>query len=176
MDETSPTILQLAEYALNAPIEQDRRSRRSSLVRRFFIRIGLPAFWLIYWGSRAIQFILENGLRSRRGQLGLLAFGITIVVPMAVYWLRQNEWILIPGGLVIRKTSLRQFKTSTRRFTAADAVLILAWRQPGWEAQILQEEKIVEKRRLTPLECIALLGAWQSPLPAPDVKKLVDLQ
>ena len=176
LDETSPTVVQLAEHALDGPIDEDRRSRRSSLVRRFFIRIGLPTFWLIYWGTRAIQFILEHGLHSWRGQIGLVAFVLTIVVPIGVLWLRQRQWIVIPGGLIVRKTSLRRLKTSMRRFTAAEAVLILAWRQPGWEAQILSEGEIVEKRKLTPLECVALLAAWQNPLPPPEMSKMVDLQ
>jgi hypothetical protein len=54
-------------------------------------------------------------------------------------------------------------------------VLILNPSRPGWDAVIWRDGRSY-LRKLTDLEAIALLAAWQSPIAPPEPERLSDLR
>ncbi len=61
-------------------------------------------------------------------------------------------------------------------FTPGNSAIVLEANGPGFRASLIRDDKIDEQMRLTSIEAVALVGAWQSPIAPPGLERLVDLQ
>ena len=86
----------------------------------------------------------------------------------------SGQWFLVPGGVVVRRQSLMRARVVLDRYTPADSVLLVLPRPPGWLTTLGQGRRRI-RQLLSPQECVALLRAWQCPLPPPEIVELEDL-
>jgi hypothetical protein len=85
-----------------------------------------------------------------------------------------GKWLLVPGGVVVRRERIWSRRAELRLFTPADTLLLLTPEPPGWRATLSDESRRVS-RLLTRVEATALLRVWQSPCPPPPADRLADM-
>ena len=176
LDETHPTLANLAELSAGSNAVAPLGRKTWALGRRFGVRAGIVIAWVGFCFMGVVRDLLTSGFRA----LDLFAWVILAIVPVAfgqflLWWITDN-WVLIPGGVVVRNLLGGRGNKALRRYTPSTAMLFLSERGPGWLAKICNQEKTLHQCRLTRVEAIALLAAWQSPLRPPDEAKLVDLE
>ncbi|MCP4247450.1 MAG: hypothetical protein GY778_10420 [bacterium] len=86
----------------------------------------------------------------------------------------SGRWFLVPGGVVVRGQSLMRSRVVLDRYTPADSVLLVVPRPLGWLVTLAQGRRRI-RQLLSRQECVALLRAWQCPLPPPEIVELEDL-
>jgi hypothetical protein len=176
LDESSPTLRDLAALATDSTNEGTDARRSVHGFVRHWLRVGIPAGGLIMLLVQSAQAIIQDGLRSKF-TLTMLAFTLTFVAAMvAVHWIRNCNWFIVPGAVVVRKRSLMKREGKIFLFTPEETLLILQPRAIAINASLIQGEEIVESAVLTKTETVALLGAWQSSIAPPELERLVDLR
>lgn len=91
-------------------------------------------------------------------------------------WFSTKEWHLVPGGLLLRTARMIDTKSTLHVFDRRSAALILLeLRRRVWVAGVADGQRD-SFMTLTESEADMLLRAWLSPLPPPDISKLVDFQ
>lgn len=147
--------------------------------RRWMVQTGVTlTLLLVLLPQLLMQLVL-----GRSAWLGIaLLLGLGVIV-LATAWLMRGreQWLVMPGGLLIRGSGWLGMGARLRRFTADDYVLSMNV-QPavgggmayGVSVYAL-DGKQVAVRLLTPLEAEVLLACWGSPLVLPSVEELTDL-
>lgn len=89
-------------------------------------------------------------------------------------WLRAGEeWLAVPGGLLVRKSARREWKLHL--YTPGESLLCLMREETGaWNA-IIADTVQCNDARMTGAEAHFLLRAWTSPIPPPPLERLSDL-
>jgi hypothetical protein len=175
LDETHPTIVELAELFCHSEIVAPLRRGGWAAIRRYGIRAGALGSVIIF-ASYAFKEIATRGFRAL-DFITLIGIALVVVgITQFLFWLATDFWILIPGGVVVRKHWNGRGRKGLRRYTPSTAMIFFSEKGPGWIAKICDQERVLHQCPLTRLECIVLLAAWQCPLPPPDMNKLVDLQ
>lgn len=176
LDESSSTLRELAALATGSPPAEMDSSRPIQDVIRPWIRIGIPAGFFIMFLNQAVLSISLYGMTSRFTIGWLLLAPISIAMVAAVYWIRNRNWFIVPGGVVVHRRSLFKGEGTISRFTPMETLLILQPQIMAISVSLIQGEEIIESTNLTKSECIALLGAWQSSIAPPELERLVDLR
>jgi hypothetical protein len=90
-------------------------------------------------------------------------------------WRMSQQWLLVPGGLVVRTSSFRRRGWKVHLFVRSRSALV-AYRQMKLRWTIcVADPEANQMTMITPTECHALLRAWLSPLEPPDPDRLSDL-
>lgn len=145
---------------------------RTSRIKRMMARLGLPVIILAAQLPNAI-----TQLAVHRNLFVLWLWGAMLVCGIAtavIIWWLSDQWLIVPGGVVIRKSMVGKVGESLKLYTPADSTLIVRPQQSINSLELWRGTHV--KRRLaTKLECAALLAAWQSHIPPPDPDRLSDL-
>jgi hypothetical protein len=87
----------------------------------------------------------------------------------------SKEWLIVPGGLLLRKKSRNPTQSDLELFTPKSATLVAVQsRKESWTVFVVEESRN-QTLLLTTHETEMALRAWLSPIPPPSVDKLVDL-
>ncbi|MBL8878235.1 MAG: hypothetical protein JNG88_03865 [Phycisphaerales bacterium] len=174
LDEAEPMICGLVDSAV---WKGDSKTSPRNSINRTFLRIGIPLMVFANFGIQmAVQLIVHGGL-IRWNMFLLLVTSFLIVVGGAlIAYHASDRWFLIPGGVVRRKSLLRSWHGPLVRHTPRDTVMIIRPMPMGGGIAQLWRKGSKSERALTPTELRALIGAWKSPLPAPELDRLTDLQ
>lgn len=144
---------------------------RCPIWRRGFVRLGIPAFVM---SIQLINAIIQIAVHRTLWIVSLWV-AIFAVVALGValrYWL-SDQWFLVPGGVLLRKTLAGKIGETLWLFTPRDSVAVI---QGQGRMSILEiwRERSVRRRYLTGLEIAAFLAAWRSPLSPPPIDRLSD--
>lgn len=174
LNENEPMIRGIVDSAVpsggNAPKE-------TSPLFRVVVRGGIPMGFLI-----AIFINVLTNAAVQRGPVlwwligAYLAMILMIILASAIAFQFGDRWFVIPGGVVRRNSLLRWIYNPIVRHTPGDTVLILRIISTGGALAELWRNRSVSRKAMTPVEWHALLGAWQSPFPAPELEQLSDLR
>lgn len=145
---------------------------RSSRARRLLVRLGLPLVIILPQLFNGITQMVFNRNVYVYWTWGLM-IGALIVATILIWWL-SDQWLIVPGGVLIRKSFVGKVGQSLRLFTPADSLLLIRPHVQGVVQLELWRGGKCFRRRATPLELAALLAAWQSPLPPPSMDRLSD--
>jgi len=94
-------------------------------------------------------------------------------------WFRGSttpgQWLIVPGGVVVRRRRFGSSKFRLLHFSGRDSVLMVHPLPPGWRAVILRDNTRAY-RTLTLTETLALLRVWQGPCVPMDPAQFDDLR
>lgn len=172
LDETHPNLVELAKLSGgDQPVVP--RSRLLALSRNYLYRTvacipGIAVALIALFDS------MKTGFRSQDLFFYSPLAVFLIALPIGLFW--ATRWFVVPGGVAVRSPLWRWGLRRPRFYTPSTALLFVAERGVLWTVRICDADRVLETCSMSRLECIALLGAWQSPLPPPEVNKLVDLQ
>jgi hypothetical protein len=167
LDESHPGLAALCEYSAYVQLESGRRPH-PSVARRWIVRLIIPLVTTFILFSHSINVCLAGGIRGAAA-FAILAVGASVGFALLSWWM-SDRWLVVPGGVVIRRSLWGRVGASLKRCTPADTILIIRPGNPGWLAQLWG--KWPERRRLTDVECAVLLAAWQSRIPPPNLELL----
>lgn len=174
LDEREPVIRGIMESAV--PPAGTRPRAIDSTVGRWMLRGFLPLILVINIVSQmVVQGIVQQGV-ARLWVIAIYAVSLVLLfLGFGIAYQLSDRWFLVPGGVLRRKSLLRMLRGPIHRHVPRDTVLIL-WSFPigGCRAELWQNGA-VSRRYLTEFERNVLLGAWQSPLPAPPLARMTDL-
>lgn len=161
-----------------APTQQDERQATRKLKRHVALAGGLGIF--IAFGFNAVMAGIESWQRKRIS-FGLVMWTIWLIVSAVGLggrgaWSWRQQWLLVPGGIVSRKSRMFQSKTVLHVFRRIDSVLIAQYASRKLWAVYVADSAAVQMARMTPREAHLLLRAWLSPIPPPALERLSDLE
>lgn len=174
IDETHPSLRQLVEHAAPAT-DAEPAPASASRLRRGLIRLGIPATTLFVCVPQMLGSFATNGIRSWTTWAWIIALALVLAIFLIAHLFRASQWFIIPGGIVVRRWAINRFAVDLDRFVPADTLLTIKKAQQGWQVT-LNRGQIRAFRQMTEFECVAVLGAWQSPLRTPEIQELVDLR
>lgn len=187
LNESDEQFMQLAEATAAEPVTRDSSGAdlqvtpEETAMRRLIRRnLRLKGGWLILcvFGFNFVLSVIEAYMRWR------LTFGL-FMWPLACFLflflsptggpLVAKEWLIVPGGLLLRKQGKDRTKSDLELFGPQSSILVaLQTRKEAWSV-IITDGNRKESIILTMREVDMLLRAWLSPIPPPSVEKLVDL-
>lgn len=174
LDQFDDHLQQLMES--NVPMDPAERSRmKSSRMRWFFVRMGVTA-------TIALQLLLQfsfqflNNMKSWKSLAIVGACLVIMIMAFGARFLYEDRWMLVPGGVLIRKSFFKSFAMPTTLYTPADSTLIINTHQQSRNSgqhktprrATIWRNAMESSRTLTYFESAALLAAWQSNVPAPQ--------
>jgi hypothetical protein len=165
LDETHGAIQSFCEGL--AATRPHASPPRAVAWRRVLLRAGLPLAAILPIVAIQLARVIQE--RSRLAVFVALITLLPLVTAALLLWWTQQRWFIVPGGVLVRGPTFGAFGGNVRLYTPDGTLLVL---QPhaasGWQASLCHQERRVGSRRLTPLECAALLIAWRSALPPPE--------
>ena len=172
LDDTHPNLIELAKLSGgDQPVVP--RSRLLALSRNHLYQT-LACLPGIVVALSVLFDSMKTGFRSQNLLFYLSLAMFLIALPIGLFW--TTRWFVVPGGIAIRSPSWRRSLRRPRLYTPSTTLLFVAEKGVIWTVRICDADRVLETCSMSRLECIAVLGAWQSPLPPPDANKLVDLQ
>lgn len=180
LDETHPVLAGIVENLIVADGDPDDATiRRSPWYARSFVRLGAAAIVMLNMTIQAVvQTIAQSAAHGFRLWFIAMIWGIWgLVAAGCAYglWRTSAQWLLIPGGVIIRRTFWKNVGTKLERYTPADTLLMMAPDNIGWWTSLIRKEKAIHRKRFTRMEATALLAAWQSPIPPKRLNEMSDL-
>ncbi|MBK8913469.1 MAG: hypothetical protein IPM64_02510 [Phycisphaerales bacterium] len=155
------------EAAGEAPI------RRPNFLRRWALRTWVGIFMLPLLINATVQIIIHKQRWVVLAVwLPILAIVILGAVVIAALW---DRWMVVPGGVIVRRTMFGTVRLNLQLFTARDAVLVVYPHPHGWVARLQRPNGPARTRTVTDVELQVLLAAWQSPLPSPTAEQMRSL-
>lgn len=176
LDETHPSL----EYLAASGEKQENAAglKRARVAKRILVRYGIPLVLVIQLFANALPQALVHGLNRWTSWLFVGSLLLALLCILAYNWYRQNhfEWILVPGGVVVRKSRLLASGSSIELLTPANSILLIRPAQAGWSAQLHPHKSTRPYTTpVTELERSALLATWQSSVQTPEPEKLREL-
>ncbi len=100
-----------------------------------------------------------------------------VLVGAAGAWSWRRQWLLVPGGLVIRKARWTGGAWRIHLYRRRSSVLLLYQQihRGNWMLCVADAEAS-DATRLTKTEAYVALSSWLSPLPPPPAERLRDLR
>ncbi len=182
LDETHPAIEALlsSEARGHAPLlDVPVRSRYWRHTLRAIILIALLYAGLLVVARLSTPSLWswpETILFALLGALALVSALLVLAFPVrgrpGLRW--EPRWYLVPGGVALRRRAPLPLRRRWRLYTPRDTVLTITPLRSGWQAA-LDRGGVQIVHGFTPLECAALLAAWQSPVPPPPAELLEQL-
>lgn len=175
LDESEPVICGIVDSTIRRGGARSPATR--SAAARWLVRGGVPVIVLInILAQMVVQGVVQQGV-MRYWLIGIYLASIFLVaLGCWVAYQLSDRWFLIPGGVLRRKSLLRILRGPLHRHVPRDTVLILRLFPMGGCSAELWQNRLVSRRFFTEMEWHALLGAWQSPLPAPPLERMSDLR
>jgi hypothetical protein len=90
-------------------------------------------------------------------------------------WRFNNQWLLVPGGIVRRSAKSRSSQWKVHLFTRRNAVLLITESRRSNRQICVADATESATTNVTVAEAQLLLRAWLSPLPPPTADQLSDL-
>lgn len=154
------------------PMTVSRRVRRNLLLKGGWI---IVVAFVLNFGFAAI-----DAYRQWRITLPLIAWSLAFVavlfLPARWRWAAGKQWLVVPGGLILRKSSWRSDKWRLHVFDRTRAVLLIyKLRRHQW-ALCVADDQESDSAVGTKEELEFALRAWLSPLGPPPVERLSDLR
>jgi len=187
LDESDAGFDELATAAV-AQCEQNNSSpevgealRSDQLfLRRVLRNIGLKSAWFIVI-VLAFDSLLGFWVAFHKGEITWStvywpAFLMMILfAPVRTRLFSETQWLLLPGGLLMRRSSNRGKDVKLHLFDRRRSVLcVCPSRRNTWRLSVADAE-MGETIAITDRERQLLLRAWLSPVAPPPVEQLVDL-
>jgi hypothetical protein len=147
-----------------------RGIRRNVLMKGGWILFGLL---FINW-----LFVVGDALTKHTVTVHLVTWSVILVlflfIPVRGGWLTAAQWLAVPGGLLVRKSSWRERRWRVHVFDRRASVLMMyrLFRQQ-W-ALAVADKDACETTVGTREELEAALAAWLCPLPPPKPEHLSD--
>jgi hypothetical protein len=159
------------------PSPNESSSRASALVRR---NILLKGGWFLV-GIFAVNAAIHGFLCIRDRELlpqfsiWTLALLVTLFLPVGANR-RYQECLVVPSGIVLRKSGLFASRWTLRLFDRQNSVL-LVFRQSKYQWGAVVADGTESNHIIaTKAECEFLLRAWLSPQEPPPIERLSDFQ
>lgn len=153
----------------------------SELSRKVRRNVALAGGWVaaiplvIFWLMAAVDAMHQRKITMRL--LFWTAISIaTIFIPRRTKW--SQQWLVVPGGVILRKTGWLKPAASLHLFDRIASVLCLVpqtKRMDQWIVAVADRESWAYTIA-TRLEADFLLRAWLSPVPPPPLERLSELQ
>lgn len=120
------------------------------------IRTGSPSAWLYFWAGMLLMFLVAPGAR-------LMTAG--------------RQWLAMPGGILLRTARWRGGGWKLRRLTSENCFMLVtrAPFQDIWFATVSDGE-VTARLQFTREEMMFVLRCWLSPLEAPPLERLGELE
>jgi hypothetical protein len=135
---------------------------------------AIMILFLIYWAMAALESWQQGRLKPAlfAWTAGLL---ILLFLPINARLIGGVQWLVVPGGVLVRRAGWREGGWKLRLFRPDRSVLCAArHRKRRWGVDISDAERC-ESTVATQAEVEFLLSAWLSPLPPPPLERLSDL-
>ncbi len=145
------------------------------LIRNHRLRGGWPLLAILVIGflPGVVGAVLRRQVTVEVFVYGLLLVSVYLVPAAGLFGTRQ--WLLVPGGLVVRKARLWDQRFLVRLFDRRRSVLCILHQRDGrWAVQVADAEHR-EQTLATDREVALLLRTWRSPLEPPPPDRLADL-
>ena len=184
LDEADPTFLQLEALEAADPTDtltlRDARLTSDPAWLRLKRKIALRGGWILT--GVVLLPVLIHAWRSYRQ--GAVNWQFVLWVACLVFtlfgnvgaWSWRKQWLVVPGGLILRKAGLRDGRWRLFVLRPCDSILALYKRSRQLWILCVAREGLLERTVVTKREAEFVLRAWLSPLSPPAVEKLTDLQ
>lgn len=178
LDESSSTLVELAHESSNAIENDDAQKKNSDLstARKFQLRSGVSVFWGVYSTLQLISSYQSRGIASVRTVFWAIMLLVAAILPIGWHLINNPSWFIVPGGIIVKGGFRFGRGNYPVMFTPGNSAMVIESVGPGFRASLIRDDKIDQQMRLTPIEAVALVGAWQSPIVAPALERLVDLR
>ena len=189
LDESAPSFIDLQRVGerdsaddVRAPADGAFARADGAAARRMRRSVTLMGGWL-FVGVFGFNFITSALMAYDLGRVTMplimwalfLTMGITGIGGRGA-WHSQQQWLLVPGGLVARNSSWRAGGWRVHLFARTRSVLFVHQFRGGvWVADVADGETH-QHASMTEREPNLLLRAWLSPLSPPAVERLSDLE
>lgn len=173
LSEGNPAIRAIVERAAAAdPATETSAAFRAW--RRVLARVGTGFIGFISPLFNAIAGLAMRNWWQVYVNAGIMVLGIVVIG--VVWWVTSAQWFIVPGGLIRRRGVAGKVGVQLTRFRPSDSLLLARSLPPtGWHVSLVHGDHQTTLR-LTAIELSALLAAWQSPLPCPEIEQLDDLR
>lgn len=106
LDESSSTLRELAALATESECTESGTPRPMHGVIRHWLRLGVPAGGFMLLLVHTLRVMVQNGPTSTTALIllasTLISFGLLAAIP----WIRNCNWFVVPGGIVLCRRSL----------------------------------------------------------------------
>jgi hypothetical protein len=136
-------------------------------------RRRLGWFWILgnfWWVAFQLVPELWHAIQARQMPSATIITLTVILLLVSVLVAVSRQWLIIPRGIITRRR-IALPTHGLERFTRSDCTLLIASEGQTWAACVARGDT-VRLTNLTEFECVALLAAWQSPAPAPELSLL----
>jgi len=127
------------------------------------------------WGMRAYRAVMEQRITADLIIWTALFLSVIFGVGRKGAWRANNQWLLVPGGLITRTSKLRKQDWQLHLYDRRRSALIAYRTSHLLWAVCVADAHSDQRVQLTTREATALLSAWLSPLEPPDPNRLTDL-
>lgn len=124
---------------------------------------------------RDVMSWVEGAAVSRLFVSWLALFVVFMLCKFAERLFETEEWLVVPGGAVLRKSTSRGSKWSLHVFDRRRSVLCVYEATGGKHCAIVSDGSETASREMTPNESDFLLRAWLSALVPPPAERMSDL-
>ena len=159
--------------------KDDPRPGRSALGRRVALLGGRYTIgrWFLIGGCLVYMCMMIFGSNLPGSSIAwlvtLLVGALVLATGGAFTWRRQ--WLLVPGGVVVRTTGFGWGHWRVRLYSRVRSVLYVGRISAVQWTIAVADGTRVETVRVTGAEATLLLRAWLSPLSPPPLERLTDL-
>ena len=171
LDEGDPS------FAALIPAWRDVDSGQRRWNRSFTLIGGWP---LVLFFALLLFFVgLVVYLTGQRDDEMLLCLGIAVgslLVGAAGAWSWRRQWLLVPGGLVLRKARWTGGAWRIHLYRRRSSVLLVQQMHRDQWMLCVADAEASDATRLTKTEAHVALASWLSPLPPPPAERLRDLR
>ncbi len=174
LNEADPTLQGLADHLYekaDASLHEilSRKPKLSLLTKRTLVIAGIVAasFWFDVLFGDSVTNRVQSWMNTAESLLPHFG-GLYLVY----FFFLRRSWYLVPGGVVIRRGKWRG-PPPLVVLSPENAFISV---HKGHVRLLDRKTGRLYRAYCSQLEIAVLLAVWQSPIPAPDVSKLVDLQ
>lgn len=129
--------------------------------------------------------VIQGLVHWMQGTLASPTFWMVLVLLLIAFlgiggvgaWQHGKQWLLVPGGLAVRKTARKaKSKWDVRLYTRRSSVLFVRQTTKRQWLVCVAEDAASDHVMVTRSEVEMLLRAWLSPLTPPPIEQLSDLE
>lgn len=137
-------------------------------------------WWVLGLLGFSIVIAAIESLQRRRVTSQLIQWTIIFIVMLFGIggrgaWQSRQQWLLVPGGLAVRRSRFLKRDWDLHLYSRAESVLIMRHAQKNIWTAYVADATGNSSAGMTPREATMLLRAWLSPLPTPPLERLTDL-
>ena len=168
-------LMAAAEHDAEHVTAETRKAPPRGIQRNVVLKGGwlLVGLYGVVWTVHAIEAI-RSGAVTPRFMMWTLVLLTFILFPVGSSWIGGNQWLAVPGGLVVRKSAWLRRGWTSHLFCQGNAVVIVYRLYRRQWVLIAADGDSCESTIGTRAELECTLGAWLSPVPPPTREELAD--